>query len=125
MQFYLIEFNTQSFRLQADVLKITANKDSIYEELCQVIGCDSIEFIDYNEDIVIIVDETGKFKPHNPVFNVITEDGYSVELAGKIVFARNIENEFNTGVGSIKYEDIFYLRANLEIQLMGMTKWKI
>ena len=122
MKFYVIIFNTQTLKVEAEVVEYKANRDKIYDKLCMLLNCDSLEFVDYSEDIVIIVDENGKFKPNNPVFNVITQDGYSVELAGKIIFARNIENEHSTDIGSIKYEDIFNLRTQLQIQLIGVTK---
>ena len=122
MKFYVIAFNTQTLKVEAEVVEYKANRDDIYDKLCMLLNCDSLEFVDYNEDIVIIVDENGKFKPNNPVFNVITQDGYPVELAGKIIFARNIENEYSTDIGSIKYEDIFNLRTQLQIQLIGVTK---
>ena len=122
MKFYVIIFNTQTLKVEAEVVEYKTNRDDIYDKLCMLLNCDSLEFVDYSEDIVIIVDENGKFKPNNPVFNVITQDGYSVELAGKIIFARNIENEHSTDIGSIKYEDIFNLRTQLQIQLIGVTK---
>lgn len=122
IKFYIIDFNTQTLKIEVEVTECKADKDNLYNKLCRLLNCDSLEFVDYNQDIVIILDENGKFKPDNPVFNVITEDGVSIELAGKIIFARNIENEFNTDVGSIKYEDIFKLRTQLQIQLIGVTK---
>lgn len=122
IKFYAIAFNTQTLKIEAEVVECRANKDNIYDKLCILLNCDSLEFVDYNEDIVIIVDENGKLKSNNPVFNMITQDGFSLELAGKVAFARNIENEFSTDIGSIKYEDIFNLRTKLQIQLIGVTK---
>lgn len=39
----------------------------------------------------------------------------------RLVFVLSIENEFSTDIGSIKQEDIFNLRLNLDIKLIGMT----
>ena len=50
------------------------------------------------------------------------DDKVKIWIAGKIIFSRNIENEFSTDIGSIKYEDIFNLRTQLQIQLIGVTK---
>lgn len=122
MKFYIISFDTGLLKISADVIQIDSEKNDIYDELSNVIGCDSLEFVDYNNEVVIIVDEQGKFKKHNPIFRVITEDGIKLDLAGKILFARNIENEFSTDIGSIKAEDIFYLRNNLNIHLLGVSK---
>ncbi|WP_342441507.1 hypothetical protein MHB65_20085 [Lysinibacillus sp. FSL K6-0075] len=44
------------------------------------------------------------------------------QLAGRLLFVRNIENEFSVDIESIMYEDIFNLRTNLQIQLIGVTK---
>ena len=70
----------------------------------------------------MVINEDGKFKKNNPVFRVVTDDGIALALAGKILFARNIENEFSTDIDSIKAEDIFYLRNNLNIQLLGVVR---
>lgn len=124
MKFYIINFNSRTLSLEAEVEGADINSIEIYERLCEILGCESIEFIDFNDEIVMIVDELGKFKKMNPIFKVKTDYGEYVELAGKILFARNIYNEFSTDIGSIKYEDIFNLRLNLDIQLLGMTSKK-
>lgn len=107
--------------MKAELIKIDSVINDIYDELSNIIGCDSLEFVDYNNEVVIIVDEQGKMKKHNPIFKVITDNGIELNLAGKILFARNVENEFSTDIGGIKYEDIFNLRLNLDIKLIGMT----
>ena len=43
---------------------------------------------------------------YKPVFILKTEDGISLEVAGKIIFARNIEHEFSTDIGSIKFDSV-------------------
>ncbi|AVK95640.1 hypothetical protein FCT18_17475 [Lysinibacillus sphaericus] len=90
--------------------------------MSNIIGSDSLEFVDFNNEVVMIIDEDGDFKKNNPIFRVITEDGIILDLAGKILFALNVENEFSTDIGSIKSGDIFYLRNNLDIQLLGVTR---
>lgn len=69
----------------------------------------------------MVIDEEGKFKKNNPIYIVITDDGITLHLAGKLLFARNQETEFSTDICSIKTEDIFYLRNNLNIQLLGVV----
>lgn len=122
MKFYSINFNSQTSKIEAEVENINVNDTDIYEQICKILNCKSLEFIDYNYEIVMIVDEYGKYKKKNPVFNVNTEDGSAIELAGKILFARNIYNEFSTDIGSITYEDIFSLRIKLGIHLLGVVK---
>lgn len=122
MKFYVISFDTKFFKMNAEVIKIECIINDIYDELSKIIGSNSLEFIDFNNDLVMVIDEDGKFKKNNPIFRVITDDGITLNLAGKILFARNVENEFSTDIGSIKAENIFYLRNNLDIQLLGVTK---
>ncbi|WP_409366796.1 DUF3846 domain-containing protein [Lysinibacillus sp. 38-6] len=122
MKFYVISFDTKLFKMNAEVIKIEWAINDIYEELSSIIGSDSLEFVDFNNEVVMVIDEDGKFKKNNPIFRVITDDGITLDLTGKILFARNVENEFSTDIGSIKAEDIFYLRNNLNIQLLGVTR---
>ena len=107
--------------MSAEVIKVNPAINDIYDELSIVIESDSLEFVDFNNEIVMVIDEQGKFKKNNPVFRIVTDDSITLDLAGKILFARNIENEFSTDIGSIKHEDIFNLRLNLDIKLIGMT----
>lgn len=122
MKFYVVSFDMKLFKMDAEVIKIDGGINDIYDGLSNIIGSDSLEFVDFNDEIVLVVDEEGKFKKNNPVFRVITDDGISLDLAGKLLFARNVENEFSTDIDSIKAEDIFYLRNNLDIQLLGVIK---
>ncbi|GGG23928.1 hypothetical protein GCM10007425_17970 [Lysinibacillus alkalisoli] len=122
MKFYVISFDTKLFKMNAEVIKIEWAIHDIYYELSSILGSDSLEFVDFNDEVVMVIDEDGKFKKNNPIFRVITDDGITLDLAGKILFARNVENEFSTDIGSIMAEDIFYLRNNLNIQLLGVVK---
>lgn len=121
MKFYVISFDTNLYKMKAEVIKVNPSINDIYDELSIIIESDSLEFVDFNNEIVMVIDEQGKFKKNNPVFRIKTDDGITLDLAGKILFARNIENEFSTDIGSIKHEDIFNLRLNLDIKLIGMT----
>lgn len=122
MKFYVISFDTNLFKMNAEVIKIDSVINDIYDELSIIIESDSLEFVDFNNEIVMVIDEQGKFKKDNPVFRIVTDDGITLDLAGKILFARNFENEFSTDIGGIKAEDIFHLRNNLNIQLLGVTR---
>lgn len=122
MEFYVISFDTDVFKMKAEVTKIDSALNDIYVELSTLIGSDSLEFVDFSNEIVIVIDELGKSRKNNPMFRIVTEDGITLDLAGKILFARNIENEFSTDIGSINAEDIFYLRNNLNIQMLGITR---
>ncbi|MEK4701961.1 hypothetical protein MKX47_20905 [Solibacillus sp. FSL R7-0668] len=80
------------------------------------------DFYDYSDEITILVDDQGMFKQGNPVFEVISYYGDVAQLAGRLLFVRNVENEFSTDIGSITYEDIFKLRNEMKIQFVGFTK---
>ena len=120
MDFYMISFDVEVFKMNAEVIRINSTLGDTYDKVSMLIESDSLEFVDYNSEIVMIIDEQGKSKKNNPLYRIITEDGITLELAGKVLFARNIENEFSTDIGSIKSEDIFYLRDNLDIKLLGI-----
>lgn len=116
----MISFDVEVFKMNAEVIRINSTLGDTYDKVSMLIESDSLEFVDYNSEIVMIIDEQGKFKKNNPLFRIITEDGITLELAGKILFARNIENEFSTDIGSIVPVDISYLRDNLDIKLLGI-----
>lgn len=121
IQAYLLYFDTSIMKLQAEVIQISNESSEILDiELNKYLNSDGYEFVDYSDDITILVDENGFFKPENPVFEVETAFGDTLKLAGRLIFVRNIYNEFSTDIGSIKKEDIFNFRINLKIKLIGM-----
>ena len=122
LQVYLLYFNTEIMKIQAEVLQLNATKDNFDNEINTVLQSTGYDFYDYSDEITILVDDQGFFKPNNPVFEIVSEFGDRTQLAGRLLFVRNIENEFSVDIGSIKYEDIFNLRTNLQIQLIGVTK---
>ena len=122
LQVYLLYFDTEIMKIQAEVLKLNATQDNLDNEITTVLQSTGYDFYDYSDEITILVDDQGFFKPNNPVFEIVSEFGDRTQLAGRLLFVRNIENEFSVDIGSIKYEDIFNLRTNLQIQLIGVTK---
>ena len=119
LQAYLLYFDIQIMKIQANVVYLNANLD---REINNILQSNGYEFFDYSGEIAILVDDQGFFKEGNPVFEIVSEYGDRSKLAGRLLFVRNVENEFSTDIGSIKYEDIFNLRLNLDIKLIGMTK---
>lgn len=123
IQAYLLYFDTDIMKIQAEVIKLhNENSNILDKELKKYLNAEGYDFIDYSEDIAIIVDDHGFQKELNPVFEMVSDFGDISQLAGKLLFVRNIENEFSVDIGGIKYEDIFNLRINLDIKLIGMTK---
>lgn len=123
LQVYLLYFDTKIMKIQADVLQLhDESTDILDEELNKVLEAEGYDFYDYSDEIAILVDDRGFEKVSNPVFEVISSFGDRSRLAGRLVFVRNVENEYSTDIGSIKKEDIFNLRINLDVELVGMVK---
>jgi len=120
MKVYILNFNTEIFKVEADVVEIQYDSmDEQYQKLVTLLDADGLDVIDYNDDIAILVDDTGFQKRNNPIYSLVTEDKITYQLAGKLLFVRNVYNEDSTDFGSITYEDIFHLRRLLDIQIIG------
>lgn len=121
IQAYILYFDPAITKIQTEVIQLNTQSNLVSDdELNNYLCASGYEFVDYSEDIAIIVDENGFSKSANPVFEVETLFGDTVKLAGRLIFVRNIYNEFSTDIGSVKKEDIFNLRMNLEIKLIGL-----
>ena len=123
MNVYAIQFNIETFKIEADIHEIEYyDLDQQYEKLVDLLNAEGLDVVDYNEDIAILVDDRGFEKKNNPVFQVKTQDNISCQLAGKLLFVRNIYNVESTDFGSVTAEDIFHLRNNLQITLKGLLE---
>ena len=122
MLFYKLGFNINEMQFEGSLIELQSSRESIYEDLAKNLGCETLDFQDYSEEIVMIVDESGYFKSLRPIFQIETKFGDTVELAGSIIFAKNIETEFSTDIGEISSEEILSLRDNLNIKLIGITR---
>lgn len=123
LQGYLLYFDIETIKVQAEVVQLhNENQEILDQELKKTLEADGYDFYDYSDEIAILVDDNGFLKPYNPIFEVISNFGDYGKLAGKLLFVRNIENEYSVDIDSISYEDIFNLRLKLQIQLIGMTK---
>lgn len=90
--------------------------------MIRLLNSDGLDVIDYNDEIAILVDDRGFEKQNKPVFEVVVEDDIKVQLTGKMLFVRNVYNEFSTDFGSITFEDITHLRNKLQISLVGVIR---
>ena len=123
IQLYLLYFDIEDMKVKADVVKLSNSPNEKLEEgINGLLNSTGYDFYDYSDDIAILVDDQGFFKPGNPVFEIVNNYGERSRLAGRLLFVRNIENEFSVDIGSIKFVDIFKLRTELEIKLVGMTR---
>ena len=123
MNVYSINFNTETFKIEAAIHEIEySNLDEQYDQLVMLLEAEGLDVLDYSDDIAILVDDRGFEKKNNPVFEVITEDNIPCELAGKMVFVRNVYNEESTDFGGLTPEDVMWLRDNVQISLKGIIK---
>lgn len=123
MQIYTVYLDTDSTKMNAEVIELIAtNSDELDQEIHQILNTTGYDFYDYSEEIAILVDNQGFFKEGLPVFEIESAYGDVNKLAGKLLFVRNVENEFSVDIGSITYEDIFKLRNEMKIQFVGFTK---
>lgn len=123
MNIYTINFNTQTFKIEANINEIQYNSlDEQYNQLLEILNADGLDVLDYNERIAILADDRGFEKPNNPVFELKTEDKITTALAGKLLFVRNIYNDESTDFGSITSEDITYLINTLQVSVKGLVK---
>lgn len=123
LKVYILDFDTKAMRLIANVAEISNdNPDIQYDGLCNLLGADGFDVIDYNDDLAIVVEDKGFYRSYNPVFELELGYGGTVKVAGRILFLKNQYNEFSVDLTSITYEDIFYLRRSLDIKLVGMVK---
>lgn len=123
MQAYAVYFDTNTMKMNAKVLNLEANdSDSLNEAICHSLDANGYDFLDYSDEITILVDDEGLFKEGLPVFEIESNYGDVNKLAGKLLFVRNIENEYSTDIDSITNEDILELRDKMKIQFIGFTK---
>lgn len=122
MKFYSLEMKIPELEIVAEIVEVYTTFSETYNKCCEIIGTDSVEFVDYTDEIAILVDESGLYKSNNVLFEIKLPQGGNIKLAGKMLFVRNIENEFSTDIGGLSLQDILSLRENLDIKIIGMTK---
>lgn len=123
MQIYTVYLDTNTTKMNAEVIDLAAaNSDELNREICRVLNATGYDFFDYSDEIAILVDDQGFFKEGLPVFEIESTYGDVSKLAGKLLFVRNVENEFSVDIGSVTYEDICKLRNGMKIRFVGFTK---
>lgn len=123
MQIYTVYLDTDTTKMNAEVIELVADSgDALDQEIYQILKSTGYDFFDYSNEIAILVDDQGFFKEGLPVFEIESTYGDINKLAGKLIFVRNVENEYSIDIGNVTYEDIFKLRNELKIQFVGFTK---
>lgn len=114
----LIYFNLKNVCFEANLVDFQGD----FREMCKLLDCDLINVVKYNDEVDIIVDDTGLLKSGNPVLEVDTPYG-TRQLAGKLLFLKSEmtdEGVINTGMD---YEQALALIAELHdrVSLIGVT----
>ncbi|WHP41464.1 hypothetical protein [Lysinibacillus capsici] len=122
MLFYKIGLNINLMKSEGTLLKLNSSRESVYQDLARIMEYETLDFQDYSEELVMIVDGNGYFNKNYLVFQIVTQYGDTIELAGSIIFAKNIETEDSTDIGPISEEEILILRDKLNIKLIGITR---
>lgn len=123
LKLYYIDFPES--KMEYDIGTVMIDNTNMYvqtSEICRLLHADSYDIADYNDDIAILVDDTGFYKSGLPIWQVTTPDGHKLQLIGKLLFVRNVETKYSTDFASITAEDIFKFRIGLNIQLLGIRK---
>lgn len=123
MRVYTIDFDINIMKLNAEVIELETESSEVLDaEINRVLRASGYDYFDYSDEITILVDDNGLFKKGLPVFEIESMYGDIGRLAGRLLFVRNVENEFSTDIGSITDIDIVQLRNELKIQFIGFTK---
>ena len=71
-------------------INLKKNPNSTLQELYEIIGCDLVELVQIDRDMVMVVDEEGKCKAVQGVFNFI---GWGTVIAGTAVILGGDSNK--------------------------------
>lgn len=123
MQIYSVYLDINTTKMNAEVIKLgVSTGEELDQEIHCILNATGYDIFDYSDEIAILVDNQGFFKEGLPVFEIEGTYGNINKLAGKLLFVRNVENEYSVDIGSIKYEDIFKLRNEMNIKFIGFTR---
>lgn len=120
MQGYYLNFNTYIMKYDVDIVEI--NEGNFDEEIHNLLNISGYDIFEYSENIVILVDDQGFNKIGMPIFEIISEYGDLNYLSGGLLFLGNIEREFSADFTSLSYDDILFLKDNMKIRFVGLTK---
>lgn len=116
-----IGFNFSQMGFFTDVIKLERSSDYNLTDYCQHIGCSMIDIAYLSRDVCIIVDDEGLLKSGNPVFEVKTANGHSLQLAGTLLVAGNKETDDGAEIDTLSTYQCLELLHNLQICLIGET----
>ncbi|WP_053071868.1 DUF3846 domain-containing protein [Ornithinibacillus contaminans] len=117
----VLDFNYYMFQHEFSIVKIEENRDTLeLDDYYKIIGCERIDITDYNDDIAIIVDDEGLFKENTFYTEFVAPDGCNFQLAGKLIFARNVYTENGTSLTGLTAGECFKLIDSIKPRLMGV-----
>lgn len=119
----VLDFNRNNSIYTFEIIEVEENRETHnLNDFYNIIGCNTVDITDYSDDIAIIVDDEGLFKENTFITEIIAPDGYHLQLAGKLIFAKNVYTEDSTKIGGLSSGECFNLITNLKMRLMGVKR---
>lgn len=98
-----------------------ADEIPAYKLLANMIEADTIDIVDFNEDLCLIVDDEGLLKPGNLVYEIHL-GGTTHQIAGRFAFGRNEFCE-RKGLMTVPLQPHDFVDlAQLDIQIIGKVR---
>lgn len=122
MKVLLIKFdlNTMRFITEIESFKKDSERNALHDYY-RLIDCNSIDIVNYNDDIAIIVDDEGLLKSNNPIVEITINDSYKHHLAGTLIFAKNHYGDDRISLIGLSDGEIFNLMTTLKLKAIGVT----
>ncbi|MBA2176854.1 hypothetical protein H0266_18400 [Halobacillus locisalis] len=114
-----IEFNLDESKFKESIVDIPAEAD--YKTYNSIIGSQSIDIVEFNEQYDIVVDDEGLLVSRNPIIRVHTPYG-TVDLAGKLLFLRRVDTDEGISSSGMNPGEVLELLFKLDsnIELIGV-----
>ena len=123
MKVFTIDFDIEKMAIKNGVVEFKKNADdSNLKDYYNIIGCSSIDIVELNEDIAVVVDDEGLLKSGSPVFEITTNDGHELHLAGKLIFAKNHYTDDGVELMGLDSGEILSLMVDLKLSVIGVTQ---
>lgn len=126
--FFLLVKVDDDLKVQMKV--ISFGNGSISEKLkffYESLGCSSIDIVQFNQEMDLIVDDEGLLFPNKPVFE-IPSDLYteSLKIAGDFLIGKRVlvpdEGYETVGFESLQEMEEHFKATNLQFRLIGVTR---
>lgn len=122
MKVFTIGFNLEKGIIEDEVIEFEKDDNSNLGDYYSIIGCRSIDIVNLNKDIAVIVDDEGLLKSSNPVLQINTDDSNELQLSGKLIFAKNHYTDDGISLTGLSSGECLELMISLKIKVIGVTK---